>query len=824
MPDFKTRLRRLRRGWMPISVLLAGIALLVAVGLSLGWRGTQEMRLLADSQSDELIWTVTQAEVEFLEFERVILRQMMRGDGDAAALRDAFDVYYSRLTTLRVSPLYRDYIEAAGQRVRLAELGVRSDALLPLIDADDATLLAGADRLLVSVDGMRRDLRRLGSRVMQTVAQRREEMRKGIYAVMRDLAIVVVALLASMGVLSLLVWRLFRFLRARAREMRQTSTRLSTIVTTSQDAIVVTDDDDRITEFNAAAEALFGLGRAVALGQPIGRLCDVAALDGQVRRQRVTGFRREGREVPLEASLGVEGTPFGRIRVYVFRDITHRLAIEEDLRQSRDQALAGERAKARFLAVMSHEMRTPLNGIIGAIGLLRDEVREPRARQYLDILESSGETLLSHVNDVLDITQLEAANVALARQVVDLDALSHSVLRGFEPAARARGVRLERMVHMPGSPLVRGDRARLRQILTNLVDNAVKHTSDGTVTLDVSGGGPGTPLVEIQVSDTGTGIAPGDRGRIFEDFVRLERDDTVAPAGTGLGLGITRRLVEAMGGEIGVESEPGEGSLFWVRLPLPAMAAEAVAADPVTESGDSRIAPLRVLVVEDNPVNRFILREMLEKDGHLVDEAENGAAGLELADRSGFDLILMDIAMPGMDGDAVTRRIRAGGGPNAATRIVALTAHVQAAENPETRAAGFDQVVTKPVTWPVLRAVLRGQAAPVTPPPGTLPLLDTQAPVALQRSLGPGKYAAFLRDFRAGGAELLRMLDSGDTPPDPLRRKIHALAGMAAIVGARRLHGALSDLETALAGGQDTAAPAAGIAPLFADTAAALPD
>lgn len=823
MPDLGTKLLRLRNAWLPILVLLGGIAALIVLGTTLAWRGSQEMRDFASSRSDNLVYTVTQTEVELRDFEQKVLLFMLRDQGGAPDLRDAFDVFYSRLSTLRVSPLYQGYIVAAGQSGRLEELGARADALLPVIDGDDAALLAATGQILPQLELMRQDLRAFASRVTQTVAKRHEEMRVGVFAVMRSLAYVVAGLLGLMAVFSLLVWSLFRIIRSRARDLQQTSTRLSTIVTTSPDAIVVADGDGLITEFNVAAEALFGLTREAAIGQPMTRLCDASALNGPVRRQRVTGFRYEGGELPLEASLGAEKTPFGCVRVYVFRDITHRLAIEEDLRQSRDQALAGERAKARFVAVMSHEMRTPLNGIIGAIDLLRDELTAPRARQYLDILENAGETLLANVNDVLDITELETTNVRLAQQVVDLDALSGSVLGSFEQAARARDIRLERLVHLPGSQLVCGDRARLRQILTNLVDNAVKHTSGGTVTLEISGVGPGAaPMIEIQVADTGAGIAQDDQQRIFEDFVRLEWQGETDPGGTGLGLGITRRLVGAMGGQISVESAPGEGSLFVVRLPLPALPPGTEACGALSTGAEQEpAAPLRVLVVEDNPVNRFILRQMLEKDGHRMEEAENGADGLALAESRQFDLILMDIAMPGMDGDAVTRAIRAGGGPNAGTRIVAFTAHVQAADNASNRVAGFDQILTKPVTWPVLRAVLKGKTPQSLPPDAALPVLDPAALAALSGSLGEQKCRAFLDGFGDEGRELLAMLARGNAERDPLRRRVHALAGAAAILGARRLHGALSELETALSAGDAPKTPS-GLATLFDDTLAAL--
>ncbi len=829
------RLWRMRRDWVPMSALALGIGLLLFLGVQLAWRGAVELRALDNAVTDNVVWTVSQAEVEFLELQRVAL---LAGQGQVGAdeMRRAFDVFYSRMETLRSAPLYRDFAEAAQVTDRLDALGRQIDALLPVVDGPDAGLVAATDTVLARLAGMDTPLREVSTRMVQQVAMIQQAARRGLFSVMRNLAIVVVLLMVFMAALMLILGRLFLFARSRARALRQASARLSTIVTTSQDAIVVTDGADRITEFNAAAESLFAVPRADVLGAPIARLADVAALDGAAR-QRVEGRRQDGRRVTLEATRGSVRADEGCVRVFVFRDISDRLAIEEDLRQSRDRARAGERAKARFMAVMSHEMRTPLNGILGVIDLLRDQVRgkdgEGRLRDYLDILQGSGETLLGHVNDVLDFTELESSGVRLTVEPVDLEALSHTIMRGFEPVARGRGLRLERVVHLPGSPMVLADPVRLRQVLTNLLDNAIKHTETGHVTLEISGAGPAAaPIVEIQVSDTGLGIPAEAQERIFDDFVRLDPADGIERQGTGLGLGITRRLVDAMGGEIGVESEPGEGSLFWVRLPLRALppadadGVERAAAAVAGAGAAPQTQALRVLVVEDNPVNRFLLREMLEKDGHIVECAENGGAGLKAAQARAFDLIVMDIAMPVMPGDAVVRAIRAGGGPNADSRIVALTAHVHAADNPDVRAAGFDQVVTKPLTWQGLRALVSGEAAPLAGAGGRgaekAALLDAATFATLRRTLAAPQFEALLTAFRQEGAALLARPGPGATgDSDAMRRRVHDLAGMAAVLGARRLQIHLSEVETALlSGGQMQ--PQSTLARLWFDTLAQL--
>ncbi|MFD1508627.1 ATP-binding protein [Lacimonas salitolerans] len=831
MANLRARLWRWRLDWLPVSALVLGIGLSLLLSVNLTMRVVPELRALATSGDDNITWIVSQTEVEILELQRVVL-SARAGQSTPDDIRFAFDVLYSRLEILRDAPLYRAQVRAAESTAVVEALGTRMDGLLPVIDGSDAELMAATDRMMDLLPDLRADVHAIASRVTHGVAMQQEALRNDVFMALRNLAVVAVLLMGFMAGLTLIVWRQFRMSRAQANELRQTTTRLSTIVTTSQDAIVVTDGANRITEFNAAAEGLFGLSRSAALGQPIEDLADVSTLDAAERRSRVKGRCSDSRIVPLEASLGEEQTLLGVVRVYVFRDISHRLANERDLKDSRDRALAGERAKARFMAVMSHEMRTPLNGILGVIDLLRaeaDGAGRGRMSDYLDILEGSGETLLGHVNEVLDFTEIESSDVVLRQEAVDLEALSRGVIRGFAPAAKARGVQLHHMVHLPAGARVQGDPVRLRQILTNLLDNALKHTPDGSVTLEISAGGMGVvPVVEIQVTDTGIGIAPEGQDRIFDDFVRLEPADGMVREGTGLGLGITRRLVEAMGGEIGVESEPGSGSVFWVRLPLPVLRGAQGEAFQGPDKGPDGAADraARVLVVEDNPVNRFILREMLEKDGHIVDEAADGAQGVAAAQAAAYDLILMDISMPVMDGAEAARAIRQTGAPNATTRIVALTAHIHAADDPDTAAAGFDQVVTKPVTWAGLRALLRGQSVdgpmrPVEDGQG-LPVLDPAGMDGLARTLDGPARAAFVAGFRKEAEALVGILQKGTAPPELLRRHAHALAGAAAIAGAKRLHARLSDLEAALMQGDAAPPPTGDLPSLMHATCAAL--
>ena len=334
--------------------------------------------------------------------------------------------------------------------------------------------------------------------------------------------------------------------------------------------------------------------------------------------------------------------------------------------------------------------------------------------------------------------------------------------------------------------------------MSNLLSNAVKYTKAGQITLEVVvAPADAAPMVELQVADTGIGIPKAQLSHIFEDFVRLDLPTGMQAQGTGLGLGITRRIVQAMGGTIGVESDLGQGSLFWVRLPLPLAPPQHDTHGAPSRPGQAGARPLRVLVVEDNPINQFILGEMLRKDGHSVALAEDGAKGVEAAEKEAFDLVLMDLSMPVMGGIEATQRLRAGTGPSASTRIVAITAHVFASESEACRAAGFDQVMTKPLTRESLRQLVAGMA-PAAPAAQVAPVVDGSILTVLAELMGHAALAQGLEGFAQEGAQLAAALRANNTDHRQLASMVHGFAGLAATYGARRLHGLLVQFETAL--------------------------
>ena len=406
------------------------------------------------------------------------------------------------------------------------------------------------------------------------------------------------------------------------------------------------------------------------------------------------GVSKDGRAVWLEAHPKAIRDAEGRPLEFqdVVRDVSETKALEDELIASRDVAEAGARAKSEFLANMSHELRTPLTSVIGFSGLLQASRNLPEAeRKYADRIATGSEALLSVINDILDYSKLEADAVDLDPQAFDPRAMAEGAVALVEAQCQAKGLRLEAAVDdsVPGALM--GDEGRLRQVTLNFLSNAVKFTTSGTVRLAVTVAGG---RLRVLVKDSGIGISPDKIDALFDRFTQADASTTRVYGGTGLGLAISRRLIEMMGGEIGAESRPGEGSTFWFEVPM----REAVEAVEATGEGDLAVdAGLRILMADDAAPNRELVTAILGGLGLALDTVCNGAEAVEAARTGAYDLILMDVHMPVMDGLDATRAIRAISGPVGRTPIIALTANVQPEQVARCREAGMDGHVGKPI-------------------------------------------------------------------------------------------------------------------------------
>ncbi|WP_283638702.1 hybrid sensor histidine kinase/response regulator [Marinovum algicola] len=832
--DNSLRFRRLRL--VVLVIFLGGLATAGLIAVELGGK----IRELRQVPRDNIQWNTAQLEVDFLKL-RTALDAAIEDPATLDELRKQFDIFYSRVKTLEGSTQTLNLADNPELRTHRHDLEHFLMMTVPLIDSSDAVLIDALPQIDSWIEELVATPRLFALGAVQVMASLSDQQRTEIVELLRRLALVALGVFGALILtLATMTWQRLELSRRAAAISRAGRMRESTL-RASLDAIVVIDDQGLITDFNGSAEKIFGFRKDEIIGRKLSETIVPPAFreahaEGFVRytssdtsnivdqgRLELIAMHRDGHEFPIEVSISETAGETGPAFVSYIRDITEEKRAKAELQQARDDALTAFREKSHFFAVMSHEMRTPLNGIMSALDLMTDDPLTDKQKRYVTIAESSSQVLLGHINDVLLIERLDSgertAPLAPFRPVALVDAVADSM----RPVAGQQNTTVV-TEHSGPDACVLGQSRALQQVVMNLLSNAVKFTPSGKVTIRTATRAAGNDEVElaIAVADTGIGISEEDQARIFEDFVTIDSPYERTATGTGLGLGIVRRLVQQMQGEVTCESVPDEGTTFHVTLTLPRAEDEdrpAAASGPARDTAE--IAPLDVLVVEDNPINAEVLEAMLLREGHKVSHASDGFEGVHVASRTHFDLILMDVSMPNMNGIKATQEIRASRGLSKNSPIYAVTAHAMPNEVKEFLAAGMAGCVLKPIRPDALRKVLHevardqehGQvtAQPHAPEETDMTnamLIDLDSLEDIAALLGQERFDAKLDSFATEAEDVLRQIDAaaaaGDLPA--LQSDAHRLAGSCGVFGAVALHRELQAIEARCKADDKTAA------------------
>ncbi len=780
-----------------------------------------------NAASGSLAWVVAPLERDFSQYQFALLTSLRLAEQsgtapDSTKVMTKFDIYYGRVDT--VIAAMSNIRPNPELQVQLALLAKSKEDLASQIDALTALDASNLQRLLEETQKTEKLVREVTLSALQNVvANVMQKRADSTFLLWRSAGLVVLLLSLLLVAGGLLTW-LWTKMKQRAQTQEQLADRMRQIINAALDGVIVADWEGRSLKMNPSALATFGYEasdlRALRITDLVGPLAGFSAAIARgstalmtesalplTKDRRVVEARRangDGFQAEVSVVSDLDSNGVGLLVCFV-RDISERVRADIALRQARDQAEKDARTKARFLAVMSHEMRTPLHGVIASLDLIACADGSSEDHRLLKIARECSQTALEQIDDVLELTRNDdAGHEELARYVPA--AIAQQITEQIQPLAAERGNKIEVVVQGDAAGLeLIGQPHKYRRALYNLVGNAVKFTINGSVTIRVLAElqPDGGVKLQTEVQDSGIGIAPEDHARIFLDFEMLDTSDRPAAQGTGLGLPIARRAVREMGGDITVTSQRGEGSVFAFSLLQRKASALAMAAnagsdqpsDATSLLSRNRAEALSMLVVDDNEVNLLLLAEMARRLGFAVDMAADGMTAITQANAKAYDLVLMDISMPGIDGIETTRRIRLNT-RSARALIIAVSALVMPEDLPRLAEVGIDEVFLKPIGLETLSRRLNeslrkwqkpeAASSPVDSLEDALSLMGRETVIRLA--------GAVLSDAEAATDLWQRAIVQGGELA-PLVAALHRASGSAAVLGCASLARALRDAE-----------------------------
>ena len=671
-------------------------------------------------------WHSSQFETQVADLDSILTENIANVDLQRDEVQQKINIVLSKLFVLKNDP----YILNFGENPELV-----TSVLMPLFQfetraiaiADKPTQITTSD-LLDLRDLLRKArplVRKISLHGVELAAAQSTKRRTKFAKQLTWTGGFAIGFLIMLVSLLLLMDRMLLSAMRRAAALSASSRQLAATVAGSLDAIVIADSFSKIIEYNASAEGVFGWTRKEIIGRTMEDIFLPEGLRDAYKnamnqpflqdrseaiyptRFELSGRRKNGEEFPVELNMTFVKRNDDAIFMAYIRDVSDRKITEKALIEARDRAESADKAKSQFLAVMSHEMRTPLAGIVGIMDLLKTTKLSQKQDRYVQIATSTSEVLLHHINQALNITRIDVGKLELSSQEFNLPDLAETLVEVLEPLSNQKNLDLRLQLANNIESNFIGDSHRIRQILTNLLGNAIKFTDQGNVNFSITGSdGPETSFVDFIISDTGLGIAPENHQKIFEEFVAITQGDQSQVRGDGLGLHISRKIARLMGGDVMVKSDIGKGAEFTLSLPLEKVRKiDGKVAEPASFPHKEN-QNLSILVVEDNNVNREVLGDMLKGLGHSVSKATNGVEALDCANIQSFDIIFMDINMPVMDGIETTHRIRADSKLNSKACIVGLTAHDSDEFGEEAQQAGMDNFFTKPIRLEALRKII----------------------------------------------------------------------------------------------------------------------